>query len=80
MDKAKEAKVKFQIGLRFEEMRREIGLTQQQLADELEMSNTTIAQIEKGRNYPQAHALIGLSKLFNVNLNWLLMGKGKMFL
>ena len=79
MDKAMEAKVKFQIGLRFEKMRREIGLTQQQLADEFEMSNTTIAQIEKGRSYPQARTMIQLAEKFNVNLNWLMIGRREMF-
>ena len=48
---------------RFREVRRELGFTQQQLADELLMSRNYIAKIEAGIQEPGPRALVALESL-----------------
>lgn len=53
------------------ELRKNRGLTQQTLADVIEVSQQTVAQWEKGSREPNLEKLIALAKLFGVTLDYL---------
>nr|WP_216696368.1 helix-turn-helix transcriptional regulator [Enterococcus innesii] len=54
------------------EKRKEFGLTQEELAEKLQVSRSAISNWEIGRNYPDIQTLIFLAKTFNVSLDYLL--------
>lgn len=69
-----------QIKDRLKKIRDYTGLSQQEMADKLEVLVTTISKYERGIINPASNFLIKINSLFNVNLNWLIAGQGKMFL
>ena len=52
------------LGMRLQEARKTIGATQQAVADEMEMSRTTVVAIEKGERRVSAHELLEFSRLY----------------
>lgn len=67
------------IGERLKNLRKALGLTQQEFADQLKVSRSNIATYEVGKNNP-ANAVINLiCKTFNVSEAWLRTGEGEMF-
>lgn len=56
-----------------------LNLTQGKFADSLGVPLTTISKYERGEVKPTSEFLIKLSKIYGVNLNWLLAGEGTMF-
>ena len=64
---------------RIKELRKALGLTQQEFSDRIGVKRNTIAQYESGRNAP-LDAVIGLiCREFNVSETWLRTGEGEMF-
>lgn len=55
------------------ENRQKHGLTQQQLADKLFVSNKTISNWETGKTLPDIESLIRLANLFNLSLDNILL-------
>lgn len=55
--------------------RKEKGMTQQQLADILEVSDKTISKWECGRGLPEVQFMIPLCNLLGINVNELLSGE-----
>ena len=62
------------IGSYIARKRREQNLTQEQLANQLGVSNKTISKWENGKSYPDIHSLLLLSALFDVSLDQLIKG------
>ena len=60
---------------RIHEQRRNIGLTQLQLARELKISPSAVGMYEQGRRTPDLETLITLSRLFHVSLDYLITGE-----
>lgn len=54
--------------------RKEFGLTQEALAEKLNVSRTTISSWETGRTYPDLDRVVELSEFFDVSLDYLLKG------
>ena len=50
-------------------LRNEIGLTQKQVANELNISVSTYANWEQGRREPNLYHLFELAKIFEVDMN-----------
>ena len=57
--------------------RGKLGLTQEQLAEKLEVSRQTISKWESGVSYPEMEKLLQLCDLFNCNMDLLLRGKAE---
>ncbi len=57
------------------ELRKEKGLNQEQLADELLVHRTTVVKWEQGKALPLNDTLVMLSKYFNVSVDELLAGE-----
>ena len=67
------------IGERLKNLRKALGLTQQEFSDKLKVSRSNIATYEVGKNNP-AEAVINLiCREFNVSETWLRTGEGEMF-
>lgn len=61
------------LGERLRERRKKLGLTQQQVADELNLDRTTYTYYETGRCSPSIETLYKLTLLFGVSFDELLI-------
>lgn len=57
---------------KLQELRKQKGLTQEELAEVLYVSRTAISKWESGRGYPNIDSLKAISKFFAVSLDELL--------
>lgn len=64
---------------RFKELRKDLGLTQQEFADRLGIKRGTIGNYELGRNEPVDSVISLVCDRFNVNEQWLRTGEGEMY-
>ena len=64
---------------RIKELRKTLGLTQQEMADKVGVKRNTIAQYEIGRNPPTDTVVTLICREFDVNEEWLRTGEGDMF-
>lgn len=53
-------------------LRKEIGLTQTELAEKIFVNKSMISAYEKGKRMPSLDVLIQLSSIFNVSIDYLL--------
>ena len=60
---------------KLQELRKQKGMTQQQLADALFVSRTAVSKWESGRGYPSIDSLRAISLVFDVTLDELLSGE-----
>lgn len=60
---------------KLQELRRQKGLTQEELAEQLYVSRTAISKWESGRGFPNIESLKAISKCFAVSLDELLSGE-----
>ncbi len=63
------------VGDRIKELRQKANLTQAELADKMGFTSQTVSNWESGSREPDIAALAKLSSLFNVSLDYLLLGK-----
>lgn len=64
-----------QIGKFLAKLRKEQGLTQEQLGEKIGVTNKTVSRWETGVYLPPADAMLALGELFNVSVNEILSGK-----
>ena len=64
-----------QFNEKLQELRKRIGLTQEELAELLYVSRTAISKWESGRGFPNIDSLKAISKFFSVSLDELLSGE-----
>jgi len=60
---------------KLQELRKQKGLTQEELAQALFVSRTAVSKWESGRGYPNIDSLKALSKFFSVTIDDLLSGE-----
>ena len=63
------------IGRFIAELRKEKNMTQQELADKLNITDRAISHWENGRSMPDAGVILELCKILNINVNELLSAK-----
>ena len=63
------------IGLRIKERRKKLRITQAQIQEYCGISSGNLSGIETGRYLPSASALIGLSKILECSIDWILTGE-----
>ncbi len=63
------------IGRFLSELRKEQGLTQQQLADSIGVSNKTISKWECGKGMPEMSSIMPLCRTLQININELISGE-----
>ena len=64
---------------RIKELRKQLGLTQQEFADRLKLKRNTIATYEMGKATPSNRTISDICEAYNVNREWLETGNGDMF-
>ena len=57
---------------KIQELRKQMGLTQEELAEQLYVSRTAISKWESGRGYPNIESLKAIAKFFSVTVDELL--------
>ncbi len=62
---------------RLEELRKKAGITQEELADKLEVSRQTIGSLESGRYNPSIQLAFKLAKFFKVTIEELFIDEEK---
>ena len=60
------------VGLRIKQLREELGLSQEKLAEKLNASSSSIAMYETERRQPNNETLIKLAKIFDCSVDYLL--------
>lgn len=65
---------------KLQELRKNRGLTQEELAEALYVSRTAISKWESGRGYPNIDSLKEISKFFSVSIDDLLSGEKLLFI
>ena len=75
--KAKE-KLAQELGLRVKAVRSHFEMKQKDFAESLDISAPTLSDVENGNFKPSIELLMGLSKKYRVNLNYILFGDGAM--
>lgn len=63
---------------RLREVRKIFSLGQQAFAQKIGSSQSTVSAFEKGDRKPDVDMIIHICDIFNVNINWLLLGVGSM--
>ena len=63
------------LGPRIAALRRHTGLSQAELAAQLQISSSAIGMYEQGRREPSAQILVALAQLFGVSTDYLLTGQ-----
>ena len=66
-------------GNRIKILRETLRMTQKELAERLEISQSYLCSIESGKLQANAKVLFGLAKMFGVRMLWLEEGIGEMF-
>lgn len=64
---------------RFKKIRMELGFTQDQMADLLNLGKATVQNYEYGKTTPSLAILDILAKKHGINANWILYGQGGMY-
>ena len=67
-----------EIGKKLKDAKLQSGLTQEKVAEELNVSRQTISNWENEKSYPDIISVIGLSNLYSISLDDLLKGDEKM--
>lgn len=65
------------VGLFFKELRKEKGVTQEQLAEKLNVSGRTVSRWETGTNMPDLDILIEIADFYGVDIRELIDGERK---
>ena len=68
------------IGERLQEIRNKLNFLQKDFAEELEISSSSLCDIEGGKIKPRFELIYNLPKKFKVNILYLLYGTGDMFM
>lgn len=64
-----------EIGKFIQEERKNLGMTQEELASKIYVTSKAVSKWENGRGLPNIDGMIRLAELFNISVNELLMAK-----
>ncbi|MCP5103193.1 MAG: helix-turn-helix transcriptional regulator [bacterium] len=80
-ERAKKNKIKNiqKIGDRAIAIRKSLHLNQKEMSEAIDIPSSNLSELERGKIAPGYNYLFRLSNRFNVNLNFLFHGTGKMF-
>ena len=63
-------------GEKIQKLRKEAGLSQEDLSYQLGVSRQAISKWERDNRYPETEKIVRMSKIFNVTLDYLLNDEG----
>ena len=64
-----------EIGERLQQLRKEKGISQEKLAEQLHVTRQAVSKWETGQSYPDLDNLGALSKLYGVTADYILYGE-----
>jgi transcriptional regulator with XRE-family HTH domain len=64
--------IKLPINIKFKELRKSLGLTQEELANKMGVDSKMISFYENGKSMPSIDAFIKLAEIFDVSADYLL--------
>lgn len=67
--------LKVKLGQRIKFLRKSCNITQERLAEMINMDITSLSKIETGRNYPQPETIEKISKALNVDVSQIFLFK-----
>nr|MDK2850307.1 repressor LexA [Candidatus Cloacimonadota bacterium] len=67
------------LGERIHALRKELGIKQYQMAQDMGVNASAISQMESGKINPSIESMLMLWRKYKVDLHWLLTGEGEMF-
>lgn len=70
----------YEIGKRVRKIRLQKGISQEQFGELIGIKKAAVSKIENADNSLSRSNLISICKQFNINEEWLLYGKGEMFI
>ncbi len=65
------------LGLRIMQRRKQLGINQSELAEQIGLSEHQISNIETGRSYPRMKSFIKICQILDVNADYFLSGSMK---
>lgn len=65
---------------RMRQLRNTLKLNQKEFCKQIELSQGRLSDIESGNTKPSFNTLLAISERFSVSLDWLIAGKGQMFI
>jgi transcriptional regulator with XRE-family HTH domain len=63
------------IANRLRTLRMEHEISQEKLAEELDIARTTVSHLENGNREPSLYVLMAYAEYFGVSTDWILFGK-----
>ena len=64
---------------RIQQIRKTVGMTQDEFAEKIGLSKNFVWMIEKGERIPSERTIKDICRTFKVNYTWLVHGSGEMF-
>lgn len=64
---------------RLKQLRKILGLSQEEMGKKIGVGKTSISKLESGENNPSERTVLLICTTFNVNETWLRTGEGDMF-
>ena len=68
------------VGERIKIIRSKLNLSQKEFAEKLNIKQNMLSYYESGRSQPPIDVVEKISITFNINTNWLLTGRGDIFI
>lgn len=68
------------VGKRIREIRKKINLSQKDFSGTLETTQVVLSRYENESRKPTTSVLNKLNEIYHIDINWLLTGKGEMFI
>lgn len=68
------------IGLRLKSFRQKLQIQQKDMAAAMKVASSYLSEIENGKGNPGPEFFVRLASLYNINMNYLFLGKGDMLI
>ena len=68
------------IGLRLKSLRQKLQVQQKDMAAAMKVASSYLSEIENGKGNPGPEFFVRLASLYNINMNYLFLGKGDMLI
>ena len=68
------------VGYRVKQIRKALNIKGKDFAPRIKISGPSLSEIERGKYYPNFEFMVNISREFNVNLYYLILGEGEMFI
>ncbi|MGD2093110.1 MAG: helix-turn-helix transcriptional regulator [Candidatus Aminicenantes bacterium] len=68
------------VGYRVKQIRKALNIKGKDFAPRIKISGPSLSEIERGKYHPNFDFMVNIAREFNVNLYYLILGEGEMFI